>query len=169
MSCHVMSCHVNICLTITWYYTVHKPFDEVLTHQHTYAFSNSYTSPFTSPFTPSPSSFSRPPLITHLSPLTHHPLLIRSIESDMNVFQGLVSNPIFVGILLFTVVAQYGLVEFGGAFVRTVRTRIHIHTHTYIRAYVHTYMRVQFTSYTFLFLFPFMFFCLSCHSTLVLI
>ena len=31
------------------------------------------------------------------------------------------SNPIFVGILLFTVIAQYGLVEFGGAFVRTVR------------------------------------------------
>ena len=47
----------------------------------------------------------------------------RNIESDLNVFQGLVGNPIFVGILMFTVVAQYGLVEFGGAFVRTVRAR----------------------------------------------
>ena len=38
----------------------------------------------------------------------------------MNVFRGLVQNPIFVAIILFTVVAQYGLVEFGGVFVRTV-------------------------------------------------
>ena len=38
----------------------------------------------------------------------------------MNVFRGLDKNPIFIGIILFTVVAQYGLVEFGGAFVRTV-------------------------------------------------
>ena len=48
-------------------------------------------------------------------------LAIRNIGNDLNVFKGLVQNPIFVGILLFTVAAQYGLVEFGGAFVRTVR------------------------------------------------
>ena len=48
----------------------------------------------------------------------------RNIGNDLNVFKGLVQNPIFVGILLFTVAAQYGLVEFGGAFVRTVRSLV---------------------------------------------
>ena len=111
---------------------------------------------------------------THLSPLTHdlrllyhslhhllcpcfsslplppHPSLYRSIESDMNVFQGLVSNPIFVGILLFTVVAQYGLVEFGGAFVRTVRThtRIYIHAHTHACTHVNVLPHMHFSFFS---------------------
>eukprot|EP00596_Hydrurales_sp_CCMP1899_P000185 CAMPEP_0119037592 /NCGR_PEP_ID=MMETSP1177-20130426/6038_1 /TAXON_ID=2985 /ORGANISM="Ochromonas sp, Strain CCMP1899" /LENGTH=1002 /DNA_ID=CAMNT_0006999077 /DNA_START=43 /DNA_END=3048 /DNA_ORIENTATION=- len=44
----------------------------------------------------------------------------RNIGNEMNVFRGLVSNPIFMAIIIFTVIAQYGLVEFGGGFVRTV-------------------------------------------------
>jgi Ca2+-transporting ATPase len=44
----------------------------------------------------------------------------RNIGNDMNVFKGLVDNPIFIGIILFTVVAQFGLVEYGEMFVRTV-------------------------------------------------
>jgi magnesium-transporting ATPase (P-type) len=43
----------------------------------------------------------------------------RSIGDEMNVFKGLYKSPLFLGILLFTVVAQYGIVEFGGDFVRT--------------------------------------------------
>jgi calcium-translocating P-type ATPase len=43
----------------------------------------------------------------------------RSIGDEMNVFKGLYKSPLFMGILLFTVVAQYGIVEFGGDFVRT--------------------------------------------------
>ena len=67
------------------------------------------------PFT-LPPSFSLPPT---LYPLTPSPS--RNIGNELNVFRGLVKNPIFVGIIIFTAVAQYGLVEFGGAFVRTVR------------------------------------------------
>jgi Ca2+-transporting ATPase len=37
----------------------------------------------------------------------------RSIGDELNVFQGLFSNPVFLQIILFTVVAQYGLVEYG--------------------------------------------------------
>lgn len=44
----------------------------------------------------------------------------RSITSDPNVFKGLFSNPIFLGVIFFTCVTQYGLVEFGGDFVHTV-------------------------------------------------
>jgi hypothetical protein len=43
----------------------------------------------------------------------------RSIGDEMNIFKGLFKSPLFLGILLFTVVAQYGIVEFGGDFVRT--------------------------------------------------
>mmetsp|Transcript_14213 Transcript_14213/g.23654 ORF Transcript_14213/g.23654 Transcript_14213/m.23654 type:complete len:1068 (-) Transcript_14213:64-3267(-) len=43
----------------------------------------------------------------------------RSIGDDMNVFKGLANSPLFVAILVVTVVAQYGIVEFGGDFVRT--------------------------------------------------
>lgn len=43
----------------------------------------------------------------------------RSITSDCNVFRGLFSNPIFMGVVLFTCVTQYGLVEYGGNFVHT--------------------------------------------------
>lgn len=44
----------------------------------------------------------------------------RSITSDPNVFRGLFSNPIFLGVIFFTCVTQYGLVEYGGDFVHTV-------------------------------------------------
>jgi len=44
----------------------------------------------------------------------------RSIDDTMNVFKGLFQNGLFIAIILFTVVAQYGIVEFGGEFVRTV-------------------------------------------------
>jgi len=44
----------------------------------------------------------------------------RSIGDEMNIFKGLHQSPLFIGIILFTVVAQYGIVEFGGDFVRTV-------------------------------------------------
>jgi len=43
----------------------------------------------------------------------------RSIGDDFNVFKGLQKNPLFVGIAVFTVVAQFFLVEFGGEFVKT--------------------------------------------------
>jgi len=44
----------------------------------------------------------------------------RSITSDCNVFKGLFTNPIFIGVVIFTCVTQYGLVEYGGDFVHTV-------------------------------------------------
>ena len=44
----------------------------------------------------------------------------RSITSDPNVFKGILSNPIFLGVILFTCCTQYGLVEYGGDFVHTV-------------------------------------------------
>jgi calcium-translocating P-type ATPase len=44
----------------------------------------------------------------------------RSIDDTMNVFKGLYKNGLFVGIILFTVVAQWGIVEYGGEFVRVV-------------------------------------------------
>lgn len=43
----------------------------------------------------------------------------RSIGDDMNVFKGLYKNPLFIMIIMFTVAAQYGIVEFGGDFVKT--------------------------------------------------
>jgi P-type Ca2+ transporter type 2C len=44
----------------------------------------------------------------------------RQIGDDMNIFKGLHKNPVFLGILVFIVVAQALMVEFGGDFVRTV-------------------------------------------------
>ena len=44
----------------------------------------------------------------------------RSIGDEVNAFKGLQKSPLFIGIILFTVLAQYGIVEFGGEFVRTV-------------------------------------------------
>jgi hypothetical protein len=43
----------------------------------------------------------------------------RSISDECDVFHGLVQNPLFIGIIVFTSVAQFGLVEFGGEFIRT--------------------------------------------------
>jgi magnesium-transporting ATPase (P-type) len=43
----------------------------------------------------------------------------RSIGDDMNVFKGLFENPIFIAIVVFTLGAQYAIVEFGGDFVKT--------------------------------------------------
>ena len=99
------------------------------THSHTHSFfifslPPSYPlcyPPSYPPFLPLTLLPSLPSSLLSSLPLTLPPC--RNIESDLNVFQGLVGNPIFVGILMFTVVAQYGLVEFGGAFVRTVRAR----------------------------------------------
>jgi Ca2+-transporting ATPase len=44
----------------------------------------------------------------------------RSIDDNMNVFKGMFANPLFIAIILFTAGAQYGIVEYGGDFVRTV-------------------------------------------------
>ena len=44
----------------------------------------------------------------------------RSIGDEMNVFHGLFSNVMFIAIIIFTVVAQYFIVEYGGDFVRVV-------------------------------------------------
>ena len=44
----------------------------------------------------------------------------RSIGDEMNIFKGLYRSPLFISIILFTVAAQVGIVEFGGDFVRTV-------------------------------------------------
>jgi len=44
----------------------------------------------------------------------------RSINDDVNVFRGMFRNPLFSAILLFTAVAQFFIVEYGGEFVRTV-------------------------------------------------
>lgn len=43
----------------------------------------------------------------------------RSIGDEMNVFKGLYKSPLFIAIILFTVAAQVGIVEYGGEFVRT--------------------------------------------------
>uniref|UniRef100_A0A7S2UYB5 Cation-transporting P-type ATPase C-terminal domain-containing protein n=1 Tax=Fibrocapsa japonica TaxID=94617 RepID=A0A7S2UYB5_9STRA len=43
----------------------------------------------------------------------------RSIGNSMNVFKGLFSNIIFLGIIAFTVGAQYGIIQYGGDFTRT--------------------------------------------------
>eukprot|EP01039_Chlorochromonas_danica_P006079 gene6079-6693_t len=43
----------------------------------------------------------------------------RSIGNEVNVFHNLHRNPLFIAILLFTAVAQFLIVEFGGDFVRT--------------------------------------------------
>ena len=43
----------------------------------------------------------------------------RSITDDPNVFKGLFRNTVFVVISIFTVVAQYLLIEYGGDFVKT--------------------------------------------------
>ena len=43
----------------------------------------------------------------------------RSIGDDLNVFKGLYRNPIFLAIIIFTIFAQYLLVEYGGEWVRT--------------------------------------------------
>lgn len=44
----------------------------------------------------------------------------RSIGDDMNVFKGLGSNVMFMAIIVFTVVTQVFIVQFGGDFTRTV-------------------------------------------------
>jgi hypothetical protein len=43
----------------------------------------------------------------------------RSIDSNPNVLRGLFSNPIFLAIIGFTVAMQWGIIEFGGEFVKT--------------------------------------------------
>lgn len=44
----------------------------------------------------------------------------RSIDDHMDVFKGIEKNFLFLAIIAFTVVAQFGIVEYGGDFVRTV-------------------------------------------------
>ncbi len=43
----------------------------------------------------------------------------RSIESRLNVFSGLLTNPIFLGVIVVTVGVQILVVEFGGKFTST--------------------------------------------------
>eukprot|EP01038_Epipyxis_sp_PR26KG_P004934 gene4934-6902_t len=43
----------------------------------------------------------------------------RSIGNDVNVFKGLFTNHLFISIIIFTVIAQYGIVTYGGDFVKT--------------------------------------------------
>lgn len=43
----------------------------------------------------------------------------RSIDDNFDVLAGLWKNPIFLVIIVFTTVAQFGIVEYGGDFVRT--------------------------------------------------
>jgi magnesium-transporting ATPase (P-type) len=43
----------------------------------------------------------------------------RSIGDDVNVFRGLFNNTLFIGIILFTIVSQFLIVEYGGDFVKT--------------------------------------------------
>lgn len=43
----------------------------------------------------------------------------RSIGNEMNIFKGIVKNPLFIVIILFTVAAQYIIVQHGGDFVKT--------------------------------------------------
>ncbi len=43
----------------------------------------------------------------------------RDIHSDWNVFHGLITNPMFIGVSIFTILAQFMLVEVGGDFVKT--------------------------------------------------
>lgn len=135
--CDIMQYHITLCHMIShqiilYHITLYtpSPSSPLTTHPSP---PTTYPSPPPTTHHPSPLPYHHPP------PTPHYPSLIRSIESDMNVFQGLVSNPIFVGILLFTVVAQYGLVEFGGAFVRTVRAHTYTYRHIHIRAHAHIY------------------------------
>lgn len=44
----------------------------------------------------------------------------RSIGNDFDVFRGLHKNFTFIAIIVFTLVAQFGIVQFGGDFVKTV-------------------------------------------------
>jgi magnesium-transporting ATPase (P-type) len=43
----------------------------------------------------------------------------RSIASDVDVFSGLESNPVFQGVIVFSVALQFLIVNFGGEFVKT--------------------------------------------------
>ena len=43
----------------------------------------------------------------------------RSIDDKANVLEGLATNPLFVGIILFTAAFQWVIVEYGGDFVKT--------------------------------------------------
>lgn len=44
----------------------------------------------------------------------------RSITNQINVLSGLQKNTLFIGIIIFTILAQVFIVEYGGDFVRTV-------------------------------------------------
>jgi len=43
----------------------------------------------------------------------------RKLGQDFNIFEGLFTNPICIGVLVFTMVFQYLIVEFGGEFAST--------------------------------------------------
>lgn len=43
----------------------------------------------------------------------------RKIDHQLNVFSGILSNHVFLGILVFTLLFQYVIVEFGGSFTAT--------------------------------------------------
>jgi magnesium-transporting ATPase (P-type) len=48
----------------------------------------------------------------------------RNIFSDWNVFSGLITNPMFMFVSIFTILAQVMLVEVGGEFVKTTPLNI---------------------------------------------
>lgn len=43
----------------------------------------------------------------------------RSLGDDVNILRGLEKNPVFIGIIFFTVVVQWVVVQFGGEFTKT--------------------------------------------------
>ena len=61
----------------------------------------------------------------------------RSIDNNMDVFRGLFQNPIFLCIIVITVASQYGIVEYGGDFVKTTSLSAE-----------HWYMSVLISSFT---------------------
>eukprot|EP01137_Pigoraptor_chileana_P011737 Opistho-2@63129 len=44
----------------------------------------------------------------------------RKIHGELNVFKGILSNGLFIGVMAFTLIMQYLIVQFGGTFVGTV-------------------------------------------------
>merc|ERR1712054_483435 len=40
----------------------------------------------------------------------------RKLSGELNVFAGFFSNSLFLGVIIFTIVMQYGFVELGGSF-----------------------------------------------------
>lgn len=48
------------------------------------------------------------------TPTSHHRFNARSIGDEVNIFRGLDKNPVFLAIIVFTVVVQYAIVQVRG-------------------------------------------------------